>query len=403
LLIVRGFGAYGTAEGLSALIEEDEASRKRAEWRTATITRRHVDLRERAKQTQISRPEVSDRDRLRSGRDDASVAKEFVSLADAWREAVDLSTADAKDARALLSYAEAAEETGRKPWVTEALRWCHEVVVRFVTKGGALELAMRRERRAFFARAGRTMTSHESSAVRRKLERACLGADGEPGLVPETNLVFSSCAEGVPPRGHDRRVPTLLDVGSCWDYFRTYEPEFYHVVALDLCPRSPSVFACDFLELEVSAEGTALGTEVKPPDDRGTNRKALLSYPKNAASAVVMSLVLSYVPDPQLRGEMVRKAREILLDDGRGVLLITTPHSTDRAYSQKNRTDALARWRTAIESVGFERIEYRRKKSVHCVAFRTVGSGPGPVSPGDAPELPIAFDTQERRTPATRA
>jgi hypothetical protein len=67
----------------------------------------------------------------------------------------------------------------------------------------------------------------------------------------------------------------------------------------------------------------------------------LISLPANSVSAVVLSLVLSYVPSPELRGEMIRKAREVLLDNGRGVLTITTPHSTDRAYSNKNKTNVL--------------------------------------------------------------
>ena len=37
--------------------------------------------------------------------------------------------------------------------------------------------------------------------------------------------------------------------------------------------------------------------------------------------------------------------------------------------------------------------------SVHCVAFRTVGRGPGANVEGRAPELPIAFDAKEREKP----
>jgi hypothetical protein len=112
-----------------------------------------------------------------------------------------------------------------------------------------------------------------------------------------------------------------------------------------------------------------------------------------------MSLVLSYLPDPFMRGEMVRRARQVLLDDGRGVLLIVTPHSTDRSYSNANRTNALAIWKENIESLGFERAAYERMRSVHCVAFRTVGNGPGVDVGRRAPELPIAFDAKEREKP----
>jgi hypothetical protein len=56
----------------------------------------------------------------------------------------------------------------------------------------------------------------------------------------------------------------------------------------------------------------------------------LEALPAGCANAVVMSLVLSYVPTPRQRGEMIRRARELLAGDGRGLLLLITPHSTDK-------------------------------------------------------------------------
>jgi hypothetical protein len=172
-----------------------------------------------------------------------------------------------------------------------------------------------------------------------------------------------------------------------------------------LAPRTPRVFRCDFLELAITPEGSEMQTSVEKAAETLEDASSpspfvttLRSYPAGRASAVVMSLVLSYLPCPRMRGEMVRRAREVLLDDGRGVLLIVTPHSTDRSYSGASRTNALAVWRENVERVGFERVAYERKKSVHCVAFRTVGAGPGAVRMGEAPPLPIAFDAKERET-----
>jgi hypothetical protein len=83
-----------------------------------------------------------------------------------------------------LAYAEAAEETGRKPWVTEALRWCHDFAVYFLQGGGAAELAVKAERRRFFQAFGERMTDAEITATRDKFLNGHLGMDGDPGLVP---------------------------------------------------------------------------------------------------------------------------------------------------------------------------------------------------------------------------
>ena len=330
------------------------------------------------------------------------------SLRETWRAATGVS-ADAKDVAHALAYAEAAEETGRKPWVTEALRWCHDFTTRFLRGGGAAAFALKAERRRVFRETGVRMTDAEATARPRALTLGHLGMDGDPGLVP-ARLERS---EGK----RKRQNAQLLDVGSCWDYFRAFEndAETYEVVALDLAPRTPRVFRCDFLELAITPEGSEMQTSVEKTLEESTLEDAsspfgtrqenpspfvttLRSYPAGRASAVVMSLVLSYLPCPRMRGEMVRRAREVLLDDGRGVLLIVTPHSTDRSYSGASRTNALAVWRENVERVGFERVAYERKKSVHCVAFRTVGAGPGAVRMGEAPPLPIAFDAKERET-----
>jgi hypothetical protein len=208
-----------------------------------------------------------------------------------------------------------------------------------------------------------------------------------------------------PDSGTDPRVcsgtdskPTLVDVGSCWDYFRRHEDAF-DVLALDLAPRRASVFRCDFLNVTigtydvVQADGTHAGAVTK--DDGAVELK---SIPRNYAGALVMSLVLSYVPTPLQRGEMVRRAREVLMDDGRGVLLIVTPHSTDKGHCAHKALPVLKEWRAAIESMGFERIKYTRMRSVHCLAFRTVGVGPGDVKAGDAPPMRIAFDGPDWET-----
>ena len=398
-----------TRRAVLAHLERAAESERRAKWRTETITGRHSDLRRRANGSLpiASSPAFGNDGALTS--DDPP--NEIREIRETWRAATGVS-ADAKDAAHALAYAEAAEETGRKPWVTEALRWCHDFTTRFLRGGGAAAFALKAERRRVFRETGARMTDAEAAARLRALSSGHLGMDGDPGLVPAK----PETSEGKRKRPNAQ----LLDVGSCWDYFRAFEndTETYEVVALDLAPRTPRVFRCDFLELAITPEGSEMQTSVEKEkaaetlEDAsspfGTRRqenppspfvtRTLRSYPAGRASAVVMSLVLSYLPCPRMRGEMVRRAREVLLDDGRGVLLIVTPHSTDRSYSGASRTNALAVWRENVERIGFERVAYERKKSVHCVAFRTVGAGPGAVRLGEAPPLPIAFDAKERET-----
>ena len=393
-----------------AHLESAAESERRAKWRTETITGRHSDLRRRAsslvRELQSSSNDDcsfvgndATRDAVSGAGDGALKSDELKSsLRETWRAATGVS-ADAKDAAHALAYAEAAEETGRKPWVTEALRWCHDFTTRFLRGGGAAAFALKAERRRVFRETGVRMTDAEAAARLRALTSGHLGMDGDPGLVPAR----LETSEGKRKRPNAQ----LLDVGSCWDYFRAFEndTETYEVVALDLAPRTPRVFRCDFLELAITPEGSEMQTSVEKAAETLEDASSpspfvttLRSYPAGRASAVVMSLVLSYLPCPRMRGEMVRRAREVLLDDGRGVLLIVTPHSTDRSYSGASRTNALAVWRENVERVGFERVAYERKKSVHCVAFRTVGAGPGAVRMGEAPPLPIAFDAKERET-----
>ena len=65
---------------------------------------------------------------------------------------------------------------------------------------------------------------------------------------------------------------------------------------------------CDFLQLRVSPAG--LEPEVEPHDRFPAG--ALRSLAEGSFDAVVLSLVLSYLPLPHQRGEMVLKARQLL-------------------------------------------------------------------------------------------
>jgi hypothetical protein len=269
------------------------------------------------------------------------------------------------------------------------------------------------------------MTPAEAEAVRARLaegplglfERRKSGDDGIGGGGPEPTPSQASRVEG---RG-SRRKPRLLDVGSCWDYFRRFRDDF-DVVALDLCPRAPEVFRCDFSRLKVApptsdgreedeeGEKEAAAAAASSPGSASVPsgvpsnaaERSLESLPEGSFHACVFSLVLSYVPCPRMRGEMIVKARRLLAPAGRGLLLIVTPHSTDRGHAPHRALPILEEWRVAIEGCGFERVARERGKGAHYLAFRTVGEGAGAGGEGGAPEgvrapeIRIAFDDAPR-------
>ena len=344
----------------SQAVARAEQHAARAQWRRNTIVSHHRTLR-----ATVAVPPTDDSPA-------GDPPSEPSSTDTRWRGAV--------SGGGLEMYAEAAEEVGHRAWVGDALRWCADAATFFVLGGGAADAAVRSARRVHFEENGTRMSESAEAELRAALRRRWSRDSGTDPRV---------CS------GTDAK-PTLVDVGSCWDYFRRHEDAF-DVLALDLAPRRASVFRCDFLNVAigtydvVQADGAHAGAVTK---DDG----AVKSIPRNYAGALVMSLVLSYVPTPLQRGEMVRRAREVLMDDGRGVLLIVTPHSTDKGHCAHKALPVLKEWRAAIESMGFERIKYTRMRSVHCLAFRTVGVGPGARKAGDAPPMRIAFDGPDWET-----
>jgi hypothetical protein len=168
-----------TRRAVLAHLERAAESERRAKWRTETITGRHSNLRRRASGSLVASSPAFGNDGALTSDDPPNVAE----IRETWRAATGVS-ADAKDAAHALAYAEAAEETGRKPWVTEALRWCHDFTTRFLRGGGAAAFALKAERRRVFRETGARMTDAEAAARLRALSLGHLGMDGDPGLVP---------------------------------------------------------------------------------------------------------------------------------------------------------------------------------------------------------------------------
>nr|XP_039257492.1 S-adenosylmethionine sensor upstream of mTORC1-like [Styela clava] len=157
----------------------------------------------------------------------------------------------------------------------------------------------------------------------------------------------------------------LLDVGSCYDPFKKYEE--FETTAIDLRPACETVHKCDFIKVDVSSDikeeekfqqtVTTLSAQQAPE---------ISILPSSYFHIVVFSLLLTYIPSPQVRWEICQKAHKVLQTNG--LLLIITPDS-----SHQNKNAALMkRWKNAIEQIGFQRIKYSKDRHLHFMAFRKV-------------------------------
>ena len=101
----------------------------------------------------------------------------------------------------------------------------------------------------------------------------------------------------------------LLDVGSCYNpLIDLQDSDVFDITALDICPAAPSVFQSNFLELQL---GPMKFDPVKSQDS--DQHKGFLTHlPSKSFHVVAMSLVLCYLPSPEMRRDMVLKARELL-------------------------------------------------------------------------------------------
>jgi len=141
----------------------------------------------------------------------------------------------------------------------------------------------------------------------------------------------------------------LLDVGSCTNPFRRF-PFLVEPVALDLQPGTGAagVFQADFLQVPI----------VDATDNNDPKQRVLVSpdghldgIVAGSFDVVVLSLVLSCVPEPQQRIDMIARARRCLRDD-RGLLCVVEV-GTALANSKWYGGDAFQDWKNAIEAVGF--------------------------------------------------
>lgn len=122
-------------------------------------------------------------------------------------------------------------------------------------------------------------------------------------------------------------------------------PFYVEAHALDLQPVAEDVHQADFFDLEI----------VEAPDAESplcVKDGKLEGLVAKSFDVVVLSLVLSFLPSPEKRIEMVAKARQCLRDH-RGLLFVVEGGSAimEGNWYQK---DAAAEWSQAMETAGFK-------------------------------------------------
>lgn len=188
----------------------------------------------------------------------------------------------------------------------------------------------------------------------------------------------------------------LLDVGSCYNPFQQCANAVaFAVTALDLCPANESVYVCDFLKVSVGPANSSIAVSpILAPTDSNSNSNVgtktsesdlespeykvrrliaegssvpiegralysnnqleIVSLPMESFDAVAMSLVLSYLPSPVERQEMLRKARSLLREDG--LLLVFEKESV--FHTGRYFPLFLSNWKAAVEALGFSLVKY---------------------------------------------
>ncbi|XP_050412706.1 S-adenosylmethionine sensor upstream of mTORC1 isoform X1 [Patella vulgata] len=154
----------------------------------------------------------------------------------------------------------------------------------------------------------------------------------------------------------------LLDVGSCYNPFIEFDE--IHAVGIDISPAKPSVYHCDFLNLETS-EPLQLAADTLDTYISGL-KDPIEKLPRDIFHVCVFSLLLEYFPSHYQRWMCCQKAWELLVLNG--ILIIITPDS----HGQHRNAPMIKSWKMAIESMGFKRWRYVKKEHIHCMAFRKV-------------------------------
>eukprot|EP00438_Fugacium_kawagutii_P025516 Skav224454 [mRNA] locus=scaffold3438:57140:58273:+ [translate_table: standard] len=168
----------------------------------------------------------------------------------------------------------------------------------------------------------------------------------------------------------------MLDVGSSYGAWVALP----HCVALDLAPAVPSVWQADFLQLKIEEFEDTHGESTFKLNSTGELR----SLRSGAFDAVVLSLVLSFLPTPKMRREMLDRAHRCLHSSGS--LFVIEKASLCRDGRAKA---AVEEFQKALEAPGFRCQKYsavgklagERRSNGHAHAWHLRPGGTPRASP----------------------
>ena len=303
----------------------------------------------------------------------------------------------------LQQYSKAAAATGKRKWVKNALTWSFEFFEHYFGKmesnvehdGDEDGRQYAKSRRKLITSLGEDVGKLAPTRIafrrgKRKRDASSEGNNEETARVVEArnasidrnrrygrvNRSKSSNSSGDGNDDKNGETFRLLDVGSCWDFYREYERKSTHfgsckVVAFDLAPEdgAENVLEGDFLNAQffdrIEDEN---GAETLLKTSSSSSSKRLEGLKLSSFNIVVLSLVLTYVPTPENRFQMIINARKCLKGDGDGLLMIIEPHGFD-----KSKENLVAKtWQKTIESVGFKAlVNSKTRDGLHILIFET--------------------------------
>lgn len=268
-----------------------------------------------------------------------------------------------KNTKRLNNYASAMQILANEYWDVEGTgidrtKWCIETARQYFHSNGLAQCILKDQRRQQFYKENKSQF-HCGPSPRKE----------------NTNVNFEHMPEEL-----GMELLSLLDVGSCFNPFSAFED--FTTVAIDLCPSNSDVFKGDFLTINVvndkqsrdnflqliESQKTESGPCVKKRRTMTSLQENpdLKTIPSNYFHVVVFSLLLTYIPCANARWKLCKKSHQVLKTNG--LLLIVTPDSCH----QNKHAARMKQWKMSIESIGFQRVAYKKSLHLHHMAFRKV-------------------------------
>jgi len=165
---------------------------------------------------------------------------------------------------------------------------------------------------------------------------------------------FGEKSEEIDPKLGSKQLTNklaILDVGSCYNPFSRYEE--LDVLPIDIAPANNKVKKCDFLSAKLGKANIYQDREVVALSRRGF-------------CCVIFSFLLEYLPTTRQRYECVKKAVDLLEEDG--LLVVVTPDSCHETKNSRQLKD----WRTGLALMGLAKVTYEKTKHFHGLTYRKV-------------------------------